>query len=66
MIPVNYVYQDEGMRRAKAEGVLEGKLEGELDGQLKALHKRCWKSLRPVDFWPAMRCASEYPRERTW
>lgn len=30
MIPQNYEYQDEGLRRAKAEGLIEGKAEGGL------------------------------------
>ena len=33
MIPQNYEYQDEGLRRAKAEGELKGKAEGELKGK---------------------------------
>ena len=35
MIPQNYEYQDEGLRRAKAEGKLEGELKGKAEGELK-------------------------------
>jgi hypothetical protein len=50
MIPQNYVYQDEGLRRAKAEGVLEGKLEGELEGQLKATSQALFEVFAARDF----------------
>jgi hypothetical protein len=37
MLPQNYQYQDEGLRRAKAEGKAEGQAEGELAATASAL-----------------------------
>jgi hypothetical protein len=35
MIPQNYQYQHEGLRRAKKEGLVEGKAEGKAEGEAK-------------------------------
>lgn len=37
MFPKNYEYQNEGLRKAKAEGRAEGKVEGKIEGRADAL-----------------------------